>query len=82
MADSFKQDILDDSGWKSRKMWMAYFSIATLGLTYWFSKDYPTLLGVYPTFGGFVLGLVGLYYGSNTAHSFVASKTPDEPKQE
>lgn len=79
MSNEFKQDVLDDGGWASRKLWLAFFAIVTLGVTYWFSRDFAVLQGLYPTFGGFVIGLVTLYYGANTGHSYIAAKTPDAP---
>jgi hypothetical protein len=79
MADQFKQDILDDSGWKSRKVWLSILAIGVLGWGYWVSQFNPLFQGLYPTFGGFILGVLATYFGANAGHSYIASKTPDAP---
>jgi len=81
MADNFKQDIADDSGWKSRKLWLTFFGIAVISWGYWVTQYSAIFQGLYATFGGFVLGILATYFGVNASHSYIASKTPSDPPQ-
>lgn len=55
----------NDSGW--RKYFMTFAIIGVISWGYWAANNQPTLVGLFPTFGGFILAAAGLYFGANVA---------------
>jgi hypothetical protein len=56
----------NDTGW--RKYILVFITMGVLGWAYWAAKDHPVLQGLYATFGGLVITVVGLYFGINLAN--------------
>jgi len=54
-----------DLGW--RKYFLTFAIMAILGWGYWTAENSPTLVGLFPTFGGFILAAAGLYFTANVA---------------
>jgi hypothetical protein len=77
MADEFRQDILEDNGLKSRKLWLTVFGILILAWAYWLAPWSSILPPLYTTFSASVIAILGLYFGVNAGHAFIASKTPE-----
>jgi hypothetical protein len=54
-----------DNGWRKYVMTFAIMGILSWG--YWAANNQPTLVGLFPTFGGMILAAAGLYFGANVA---------------
>jgi hypothetical protein len=54
-----------DGGW--RKYFMTFAIMGILSWGYWTANNQPTLVGLFPTFGGFILAAAGLYFTANVA---------------
>jgi hypothetical protein len=76
-----REDILEDSGYKSRKFLLTVLGLAIIGWGFWLTPWSAMLPPLYPTFVGAVLGVLGLYFGVNAGHALIASKTPPTPAQ-
>jgi hypothetical protein len=74
VASDLSQQILDDSGYSSRKYW-ALFGYWVLSMSgYLACAKWSSLAGQYPALlGALSAGLVG-YYGVNSAHTYMAAK--------
>lgn len=72
------QDILDDSGYKSRKYvaLYVYFALALGGLALTYLSK--TVADSYGTFCMALSAGLGLYYGVNFGHTWAATKAPSE----
>ena len=55
----------NDTGW--RKYFMTFAIIGVLGWGYWAANNSPTLVGLFPTFGGMVLAAMATYFAANVA---------------
>jgi xanthine/uracil permease len=66
-------------GYKSRKFWMTVLAVGVLFVAAILSDKYPSILGVYPTFAGTVLGCLTVYLGGNIGHHIVNKKS-NEPE--
>ena len=71
-----------DGGLMSRKLWLAVGSIGTISLAALLSTKIPSLVPLYDTFVGGVLGALGLYLTGNVGARFVHKDAANRPEPE
>ena len=64
----------NDGGYKSRKMVMAYVTMAIMTIVYLLSARYPALNVSFSEFCMAILGAASIYIGGNTAVKWITSK--------
>lgn len=74
MAEIHEQ-LVKDGGYKSRKLWLAFFSIAIIFAGGVCASFWPGFSAIYTTFVNGVEVIAAAYFTGNVANKFVATKT-------
>jgi divalent metal cation (Fe/Co/Zn/Cd) transporter len=73
-------EIIRDNGYKSRKLWFSAFAIVAIFGGWIGAGLMPSLVPMFATFVGGVLGVAGLFLTGNVATKLVGTKVPADPK--
>ncbi|NDC25724.1 MAG: hypothetical protein EBZ49_16560 [Proteobacteria bacterium] len=65
---------LKDGGYKSRKLWLAFFAIGAVFAGALCSAKWQAFGAVYDTLVGGVVGIVAAYFTGNVANKFVVTR--------
>ena len=68
-TDQLRQEILDDSGYRSRKFFLVLFGCALILDMFWLCGSSAIMSGIFPIAVGAIVSLVGLYFGVNFMHA-------------
>lgn len=68
----------NDGGYKSRKLWFAFYITAVMVGAALFASERPGFAAIYGELVGGLVGIAGLLFTGNIAAKWVAGKAPGE----
>lgn len=72
---NLNEQLAKDGGYKSRKLWLAFFAIGVIFTGALCSAHWSAFGAVYDTLVGGVVGIAAAYFTGNVANKFVATRT-------